>query len=719
MRPHNSSERAGSKKGAGLSLAERIARARELGCAFTEYPHGNNKVALVYGRVSGGKQATDSIYANQRQRGMANKAASLQYSAVINVFADLAGVSGALGPEHRPGFRLVCQLIEEGIVDVVFVMDFTRLVRDKVIGLDFATLCIQSSVTIIDETGRTLDPSDKVGLILYVVQLSESVEERSRINFRLQISRHKKAELGRDPGKSINVGFYIDPRLSKQDPNYHRWLPYEPHTGFVRLVLNTALKVGRSPSKIYQACQAAGLTTLPKFEDQVVREYMEKRTGLRRTRRDQSDDYIVSKTLIKSILDNYEFYMGIFKWGKENSPWGTAIRIENNHTPIVDPVYHSEFQLLASLGKRHPQRAKSALPFSGLIYSLNNGLEPTPAQGLTGKIGYYADIWEYNHGRSDQTRWNIRRSVLEGPICEVIFARLKLPDYSEQVAAKLDHNRQEATEKIERLRASQARLEAEIENLNEGFAYTNTPKGRSDLQQNITKRQQQLHELEKRVQESIVSKDWEEDQTRLEDYRALLSNIPLLWETASDPMRNRFLQLILKAVHIDYQGTYFDATIIWFNGEEDHIRVHIPVPYRSKQDWTAEERDYLEANYVSAPWHELTTKLGRSERAIYVYAECTLGLRKLEGKHQRGKNALWTPEEKSAIVEYMQSEMSYEDLRLALPDRTEEAITSRLRDLGQAGHPTKPYWHYLPDSSGVSLPSSRIARKSKAAPPAQ
>lgn len=185
----------------------RLKRAQALGCEITLNSNGNEKTAVIYGRVSGSKQAIDSIYGNQRQRNMAGRAANLNYSVIIVIFADLSGISGALGPEHRPGFGLLCTLIEEGVADDVFVLDFTRLVRDKVIGLDFATLCIKNSVTIIDESGGVLDPGDKVGLILYVVQLSESVEERNRINFRLQGSRRKKAEEGRNPGRAINAGF--------------------------------------------------------------------------------------------------------------------------------------------------------------------------------------------------------------------------------------------------------------------------------------------------------------------------------------------------------------------------------------------------------------------------------------------------------------------------------------------------------------------------------
>jgi DNA invertase Pin-like site-specific DNA recombinase len=202
-----------------LSLKERISLAQSLSYEILVLDGGNGKIAVVYARVSGPKQAIESVYSLKRQRGLADQAVGMNYSAVIVILADIAGVSGALGPEARPGFQKLYQAIERGIADDVFVLDFTRLVRDKIIGLDFAALCIKNQVTIIDETGRVLDPSDEVGLILYVVELTKSEGERDRINARLQISRRLKASEGKNPGRVIPTGYFVDPSFKKEDPN--------------------------------------------------------------------------------------------------------------------------------------------------------------------------------------------------------------------------------------------------------------------------------------------------------------------------------------------------------------------------------------------------------------------------------------------------------------------------------------------------------------------
>ncbi len=67
----------------------RLQAAEKLDCEITEKPNGNGKIAAVYGRVSSGIQAIQSIYANQRQRDMAARASDLNYSAIISIFGDL------------------------------------------------------------------------------------------------------------------------------------------------------------------------------------------------------------------------------------------------------------------------------------------------------------------------------------------------------------------------------------------------------------------------------------------------------------------------------------------------------------------------------------------------------------------------------------------------------------------------------------------------------
>jgi len=321
-----------SKSDAKLSFEERVALAQELGFEVITLESGNGKIAVVYARVSGPKQAVESVYSLKRQRGLADQAAGMNYSAVVVIFADIVGVSGALGPEARPGFQKLCQLIDLGVADDIFVMDFTRLVREKVIGLEFATLCIRNQVTIVDETGRVLDPSDELGLIMYVIELMKSEGERNRINARLQGSRRLKASEGKNPGLAIPTGYFTDPSLRKDDPNHGRFEVYQPHRPLVAFIFKKLLEIGyNSPRAILRACQESSLALLPPFEPEELRAHMETRTALRQSPRDEMGNYIVTATLVQSIIKNYEWYAGVFEWATDSS-WGPPIRIENTLT---------------------------------------------------------------------------------------------------------------------------------------------------------------------------------------------------------------------------------------------------------------------------------------------------------------------------------------------------------------------------------------------------
>ena len=74
-------------------LEERIALAREIGCEITVSGNGNGKIGAVYGRVSGAEQALESIWSLKRQRGLAEQATNMNYSAVISILADMAALS--------------------------------------------------------------------------------------------------------------------------------------------------------------------------------------------------------------------------------------------------------------------------------------------------------------------------------------------------------------------------------------------------------------------------------------------------------------------------------------------------------------------------------------------------------------------------------------------------------------------------------------------------
>jgi DNA invertase Pin-like site-specific DNA recombinase len=681
------------------SLKDRIQQARSLGLEVYVYEGGNDKIAVVYARVSGPQQAINSIYSLRRQRGLATQAMEMKYDAVVVIFMDTSGISGALGPEDRPGFKQLCELIEREIADDVFVMDFTRLVREKVIGLEFAALCVKHHVTIIDETGRVLDPADEIGLILYVVELTKSVGERHRINSRLQVSRRLKAEEGRNPGTNIPTGYYILPGRHKTDPDHGEFLVYEPHAQFVRFVFDQLLKLGNSPRRILKACRKAGFDTIPPFEPEEVRRYMETRTSLLKTERDEEGNYVVSVSLITSLIRRYEWYMGVFRWG-ENSQWGPPIRIENNHEPVIDSELRPEIERTLACTRPGSSSKRGVLPLSNLVYSFTSDGEVAPLEYAisTGYARRYIFAWEYNRSIPGSKTWSLTHHLLEEPVFAVVLSRILLPDYAAEIAEELEGNRQRALEAAARFRETRERLTKEIKNLQSNFALISHPDDMASINKQIAERRNRLEELAAESENQVVGHEVMSVRD-INTYREFLADLPRLWETADDELRNRFLSVVLEGVYIRLHSTCFDLCIAWYNGDEDYLRVHIPPRYRSyRKEWTTEDEDFLRANYATMDLEALQEALDCSERAFRLRA-FKLGLKRPHVKPQP-----WTPEERAILEKYSRSELSYEQMREALAGRTEAVIFSRLKDWGLQ-HPESPYWETLPSSYGEQFAS--------------
>ena len=87
----------------------------------------------------------------------------------------------------------------------------------------------------------------------------------------------------------------------------------------------------------------------------------------------------------------------------------------------------------------------------------------------------------------------------------------------------------------------------------------------------------------------------------------------------------------------------------------------------------------------------------------------------LKRQEPTGPRKRWTPEEKEVLRQYSQSELSYEGMREALPERCEQAISSQTKRLGLP-QPTMPYWRYLPQSYGLEGDGHRLGHLVKHLP---
>jgi hypothetical protein len=280
--------------------------------------------------------------------------------------------------------------------------------------------------------------------------------------------------------------------------------------------------------------------------------------------------------------------------------------------------------------------------------------------------------------------------VVDELVLTVVLDRLILPDYADRVAAELENSRSDALEAAARHRASRERLEKEIENLQMSFSHVTHPDDIASINEQLTRRREQLEQLAAEAESMIVAQQVMSERD-IETYREFLADLPALWESADNELRNRFLTIVLEGVYVLPYPTYFDAKIVWYNGEEDIIRAHIPPRYWKPKKWADDEEEYLHENYETASWRELTERLARKEGAIKLHA-FYIGLKRPLSSEPKLE---WAEEEIDVLHLYSQSKMSYEEMREALPRRNEEAVYAHMKRL-EIPHPTQAYWYHLP-----------------------
>ena len=233
------------------------------------------------------------------------------------------------------------------------------------------------------------------------------------------------------------------------------------------------------------------------------------------------------------------------------------------------------------------------------------------------------------------------------------------------------------------------------------------------IEQQIAQRREKLAGLAAEAESLIVGRQVMSER-EIETYREFLSDLPALWENADNELRNHFLHIVLQGVYVFREPTFYDVMILWYNGEQDFIRIHIPPRFWRRDKWTEEQEQYLRENYATASWHELTTVLGRKESAIKLRAF----QRGLERKEKVSSGKKWSSQEEEVLERYSACELPYEEMRCALPDRNEQAIYSKMRRMGLS-QPTRPHWYILPESYDSGSPSSHSKRKNKARRPAR
>jgi DNA invertase Pin-like site-specific DNA recombinase len=186
------------------------------------------------------------------------------------------GLSGTLGQEDRAGLEHLINLIEANQIETVYVLHISRLFRDQTLidAFAFAELCKKHDVKIITPAMR-LNLRISMHMDYYRREADWAAKELEVMHGRLYGAKKRKAHQGRWAGGYLPVGYILDERETiegRSNPDWHKFMPYEPHARVVRLILRRLCLPGMTGGRVARWCAANGIRFEP-FPPELAERY--------------------------------------------------------------------------------------------------------------------------------------------------------------------------------------------------------------------------------------------------------------------------------------------------------------------------------------------------------------------------------------------------------------------------------------------------------------
>ena len=221
--------------------------------------------------------------------------------------ADL-GISSKRSQETRPGLSYLIELIENDSIEILYVMDQSRLFRDAelVEVVPFAQLCKKHKVIIVSGQGMRFDLTDRSHYDLFIAVCQFAGKEGDMIKHRLGGAKKIKSKMGLYAGGNITIGYIVD--RQKGSVTYDHYLVYEPHANVVREIFDLALEVEASFTSLLRKIRERNLY-FPFFENSIAG-YMNNRSALRLCKRQVLDEqrnrigWGITKRMLENMISN-------------------------------------------------------------------------------------------------------------------------------------------------------------------------------------------------------------------------------------------------------------------------------------------------------------------------------------------------------------------------------------------------------------------------------
>ncbi|MBC8264124.1 MAG: recombinase family protein [Anaerolineales bacterium] len=639
----------------------------------------NTHLAFVYQRLSSHEQVKKHIYSVKAQDNLLDLARGDGYpDELIHVERRDLGISGTKGREGREGLAYLVEQIEASQVEAIYVVHISRLFRDQTLidAFAFGELCKEHGAIIITPQMR-LNLRDKMHMRIYRMEVERAADELDIMRMRLGGARELKARQGYYTGGSMPIGYVLNTAKTLRrngrgvdNPDYHKYMPYEPHAEVVRTIFKMLRNPSMTPPRVVRHCTRNDIT-FPPFPEGLTRVKANLVVWLH-TENNPDGSWPVNLQMVRGIAEN-PAYVGWWIWKGE-------LLSTDNHPPIVDEDTFWAVQERMNGRKNpmvRPKKDHPPLPLGGLLWC---GLHDPPHRMIysSHNCGSYQDRKaEYGTDCSF-----IKSEYLDKPICDAVISQCSCPELVDEVISHLVEEYGQAKEQAASYKREFGRLRKEVETLEQNFALeTLTPERALWIEGQIQEklgRIKELSKIESRPAGKVFGNAVTEDDIEL--VREFLTDLNSHWESQPNDLKNAFLRLVLEKVVIRPERETIPARIYWRTGLEQEMLIHLPLFHRNRL-WSEEEVSIIREHFGTTVRSELLPLLpNRTWRQILRKGK-RLGLERPKSLEERVRKGLYGPEEDAVICQYYNSEISLSEMLTRL-NRTEWSIRRRAAYLG-------------------------------------
>jgi len=619
------------------------------------------------------------------------------------------GVSGTKRIDERAGMSYLFELIAEGKIGAVACQDEDRLFRDMTqIQVNiFIDTCRRANVKVITPY-ITYDFAHPLHGEFHARQFRFKCDMaaeylKSYVLGRLAPARQKLLREGKWAGARVPVGYMVDNRKvlpdGTENPNWRRFVPFEPYAEVVRQYFRVFLECGGAIRETVRQIPAQGISfpTCSPPEGFKISYQLKNRDGM----------YYLNRNSLISLLTN-PVYIGHWCYQGVVVCW-------NNHEPIVGADaflrafnYLSKYTLTGEENEdyqpaypfvrpnRDAERSVERPLLAGLIYSEIDGSWYRAGCSFENRNSCYLYVQYRVEPVGTVLEWARRANWFD----EAVVTRFKQKLHSTFDSEAWLEALEDSQKLIERERKlKQMQLVSVVEgkqNLLTSLMRLTHP----DFIQEAEQRYLKLEEEEKRLKEELANIELkQQSRVSLDQAINLFSSAASDWERLSADERRSTLALFIERIEASDYSRAGDMRllIIWRDGSQDEIQLW----HKSHAShWSFENVEWLLSLYDSGAnqleiaaafpdlkWYQIFNEI-KKHRGIVRFTPSWLGknetYREYEasgGRKGRASGSYWRDEELAALREMVERNATQLEIMQEFPFRRWVYIKERIKRL--------------------------------------